>query len=1221
MTNLNSYIQLSTGEKIDLQDGVNFPFNMSIGEIQDISKRSGGYSKTLVAAGTANNRVIFGQLFKANVVDTSFDLNIRKKCFYVENGVTIFRGYLQLFKVNKISKNNIDGDGEVTFEVAIRDDAGDFYSVLNDKYLNDLDFSDMNHQFEWSAITATSAHTWENGYKYHQYQTSNSPYWKLSDFRPSIFAKQYFDRIFADAGYTYTWSDMDEILFDKMIIPYNADKPVLRQDIAEADLFKASYANATTGQTLALYTPINDIIFDDDSDADRGLFDNGGNYNTSTGVYSITNHNFNTLVCKFNYEVYFSAATNCTLVPSLFSTTPLSRNYLFKLRGTNSSHIFNFGDFTFSQFLVPEGTALTTGLNLKSSGTTQEFAWNSNGFGLQIDVLATIFDGTTYYNNLIWRDGSNNIVPVVPVIKIIADSGDTSTNYLRNSVTVTEVGQGQTIFMNDYIPQKIKQKDFIADVVKMFNLYITYDKEQNNHLIIKTRDNFYDEGDEMNISDLLDTEQDYSIQYLPDLQKKKLLFTYKEAKDVQSVKYKEGTNEIYGQYEYTFPSEFVRDTLIIGNSLFEETPLLPNIDRNVTSVIDGIAPKSGIKILYDGGWIDGNPWTIEYFSTNTATTTTTYSTYPYAGHLYPNPINPTHDLNWGLNDYLYYSSWDRLTLSNLYNKYYKRFVNQIENGKLLTGYFKLDEKFILNLDFSTKFYIHDCWWTLNKIIDYNGNGEQTLTKCEFISVDEGIKFNQQYTTAVIKSSEADWVNTTPRDLGAYNQIIGPLDGTVNVFGTSNSINSGVQFVDVKGSFNTVGDTKASTVIGTGNTIGGADNIMVIGDDNVANTKNALVVGSNIETSGLEGIYTDNLVLSSGGTIIIDGNVVISGGTFDFCTDGINTSSISGCSSGVPIELLTALVSSDITGRFDLGSSTAILTTDNGSFGESYFYMDSTDVYLNSTNTINLTSTSNYIISNETILKTTYDRYVGFPTGTYDGEVVFADNRTTHIGINNERLQTPVAISAGYAGILSGVTNSVIAGGVNITADTSNTLYAQNARLGENGGIIYSGGTPLQSIFTNGSNYLPITGGTITGDLTVNDTLEVLSGYTGGENANSFFKEYYVHANLTTSAATSIWAYDMVFDDSVYIKAEIIGRNTNNQSIGGDVKGVFEYNAFTLNPNQVGSQDKFINSDLAYGDFNFAINNGTDDIELRVNGDASLNTRWFAKITVVKTNQA
>jgi hypothetical protein len=49
-------------------------------------------------------------------------------------------------------------------------------------------------------------------------------------------------------------------------------------------------------------------------------------------------------------------------------------------------------------------------------------------------------------------------------------------------------------------------------------------------------------------------------------------------------------------------------------------------------------------------------------------------------------------------------------------------------------------------------------------------------------------------------------------------------------------------------------------------------------------------------------------------------------------------------------------------------------------------------------------------------------------------------------------------------ITNNVLNTVIVGGLNITASQNNSLYTQNARLAENGGIIYSAGTPLQNIF-------------------------------------------------------------------------------------------------------------------------------------------------------------
>jgi hypothetical protein len=47
-------IQLSTGY-LDVKDGTAFPLNFSIGDIRDISKRTGSFSKTITLVGNSNN--------------------------------------------------------------------------------------------------------------------------------------------------------------------------------------------------------------------------------------------------------------------------------------------------------------------------------------------------------------------------------------------------------------------------------------------------------------------------------------------------------------------------------------------------------------------------------------------------------------------------------------------------------------------------------------------------------------------------------------------------------------------------------------------------------------------------------------------------------------------------------------------------------------------------------------------------------------------------------------------------------------------------------------------------------------------------------------------------------------------------------------------------------------------------------------------------------------
>ena len=69
--------------------------------------------------------------------------------------------------------------------------------------------------------------------------------------------------------------------------------------------------------------------------------------------------------------------------------------------------------------------------------------------------------------------------------------------------------------------------------------------------------------------------------------------------------------------------------------------------------------------------------------------------------------------------------------------YWRRTVNQINVGKMLTAYFDLREDDIQSLKLNSKVRIDNSWWTINKVIDYDCNA-QNLTKVELMSADTEI---------------------------------------------------------------------------------------------------------------------------------------------------------------------------------------------------------------------------------------------------------------------------------------------------------------------------------------------------------------------------------------------------------------------------------------------------------------------------------------------------
>jgi hypothetical protein len=265
----------------------------------------------------------------------------------------------------------------------------------------------------------------------------------------------------------------------------------------------------------------------------------------------------------------------------------------------------------------------------------------------------------------------------------------------------------------------------------MYNLYIEQDVDNPYNLVLRHRDEYYDSGAEKDWSKKLAKDKDQQLIFLPDLTNKKLKLTYAPDTDEFNTMYKQATREIYGQLEYTFDNEYVKD-VDTQELIFSPTPVtLTSFGAYVPAIV-GSAPNTNIRILYDGGLQSCQPFDILDFGTTGEFGLTSY---PMLGH-FDNALTPSFDINFGTNDFYFYEPLS-LTANNLYNLYWRRTVNQINVGKMLIAFFDLDEVDIQSLKLNDKIYIDNSWWNINKIQDYNGNQRQ-LTKVELISIDTEI---------------------------------------------------------------------------------------------------------------------------------------------------------------------------------------------------------------------------------------------------------------------------------------------------------------------------------------------------------------------------------------------------------------------------------------------------------------------------------------------------
>jgi hypothetical protein len=205
-------------------------------------------------------------------------------------------------------------------------------------------------------------------------------------------------------------------------------------------------------------------------------------------------------------------------------------------------------------------------------------------------------------------------------------------------------------------------------------------------------------------------------------------------------------------------------------------------------MINGQTPKTNIRILFDGGEQSCGFWNL---IDNGLTGTYNINTYPAITH-FDNANTPTFDINFGTCDYYYYNP-QTLTNNNLWNLYWRRTINQINVGKMLTAYFYLNEGDINSLKLNDKIRIDNSWWNINKVIDYNANLNQ-LTKVELISIDSEIDLAPFQTGAGVPSpsTSTSVALMSVRSSAMFSSNVILEGANVAVYGTRNSIAQNVR---------------------------------------------------------------------------------------------------------------------------------------------------------------------------------------------------------------------------------------------------------------------------------------------------------------------------------------------------------------------------------------------------------------------------------------------
>lgn len=754
---------LSSGY-LDVSDNIPVPITYSVADVKVIGNRTASSTKSVILPGTKNNNQLFGQLFDVNIEFGLATYNIYKKqkcAIIIDNRIVLDNAYIQLVSVTK--KNNIQtSEDEILYEVIIKSQIFDFFTQIQNMDLQDLDFSEFNHEFSAQQINSAFENTWVDGYKYIMPYTTGTTY-NINQLKPSIYAKQYWDKIHENAGYTYEWDTLSDVKFDDMLIASNDN------DIRISDYINERYSARANNTSI-----VDEFIVVVENSGDFGIYEKKIRYNVEfdpdnrfdLAIDSWTNP-FTypeklRIVANLNYDLFMENLEFDVAYVSSTGDNYIKTYFVIKDNSDDSDiSVTEIGNYVFengSTFLLDYETAYlrTYWSNLPIPST------NPVQVTVELDNLPLNTSLSFYIRYDIQLDVRGDTLDVVDIryTNHITNSTVDVENDFTPDISITYASEnvpfGFEYPINTIIPNKFKQRDFVDNIIKMFNLYVEPSKENDRKLVYKRRDDFYDQGKILNWSNKLMQNMDQKVEFLSDLNFKNLVLTYKSDSDGANKAYTDATKQIFGQTTVIFDTEWLKNTETVSLT-FSPTPIGVSGWFAPTPYIN-YSENFNPRILIDNYNVFSQYNSSEFIIFNYFITTPVIdfsflriTSYPIITTFYGNVEtivgNPptytvNYDINFGQTQYNFFNSQFRFnpTDNNLYNLNYKRTYQQLNSSRLLTAYFDLNEVDIATLSLADKVWCMNKYWLINTIVDYDANANKP-TQVELISYeDESIVF-------------------------------------------------------------------------------------------------------------------------------------------------------------------------------------------------------------------------------------------------------------------------------------------------------------------------------------------------------------------------------------------------------------------------------------------------------------------------------------------------
>jgi hypothetical protein len=898
------------GVDIPIDKGISTVLTFSIKDIQQPDKVKSSFSKTIKLPGSKaiNDKLNF--IFEVNS-DSTFNPNLKLDATYFQNDIAVFSGFIQLKDIHKKDYNQVE------YSVVLFGETANIFRELGNKFLNDTgmnwqeldhDYTRVNQENSWDTSYirggVVTPFALGEGYVYPMINYGNDTdinVYNVNEMFPAVYAKEYVDRMFLDAGYTYSSNFFNASLFRHLIIPFNGKEfsplqstLLARKIEANTPLFVSSGLdnyNLDTSLYPELNYQTNTIRLSNE------LVDSNNQYNPTTGEITVGDNGI--------YRITFDVTLQIDTTPKAGSAAPgdiigsSSKPLFINKFGlqVNGTDVNTSTAYAYATNLTPAVTYSTANPSTypdtnfrESNGLTDRNSNPPNKYQLNVDIQLQAGDVITIDLLTTWQTVPNSTHPYFDSASAQLYHADFKIimldAFLSFDVIDSYYAEGDTIDMFTVIPDKVKQRDFLTSIIKMFNLYMIPDENNPKNIIIEPREDFYT-TDIIDWSDKLDYSQEHTLTPTAVTNKQKYKYTYKKDGDYYNKKYEESWLDVYGTRDVYLENDFNK-TEHKTELIFSPTPMVGQLANNrvISTIIDVDETlqqktiKSNIRILYYSGLKNSsNNWVHEALAGNVFR-----GEYPYAAH-FNDPYVASIDINFGLPKEIYYDNTFQtitITNNNLYNAYHRKELEQLtdKDSKIFKGYFLLNPTDIANLSFRPSYFFDNEYWTLHKVM--YASSEYKPSKCEFLklkAVPTPTVITEEIIGVGFKSIGDEEAPKMFQDILSGNNILNMKSSHVD--GLDNFIDKSAMFVDIKGDSNKVfTGSKNITIQGDNNVIeSNLENITLI------NTSNVTVTESNITYINGQKKGGDGILLVSSGTYSQDLSIV---GYEADCTSGIVT---------------------------------------------------------------------------------------------------------------------------------------------------------------------------------------------------------------------------------------------------------------------------------------------------------------------------------------------